>query len=209
MPPVKIKKAGKDIEEVWKLLLANTRTPRQNYGDLRAMIGSVDLGVSRIVEIVKKYGKNVFIENCEDLKDYAERRMRAELGSFTDGKYSFEDVIENDGIENKKYTVAIDIHVNGDELVADYSRSSGQAKGPINATLGVAIGAVYNGILHITDPSIPKNSGAFRPIHVLTRPGTIPPISAIWPMQTAKPISSPSTKNGLKKVCSGQCSPPR
>ena len=79
VPPVKIRKAGKDVEEVWKLLLANTRTPRQNFGDLSAMIGCVDLGVSRIVEIVKKYGKNVFTETCEDLKDYAERRMRAEL----------------------------------------------------------------------------------------------------------------------------------
>ena len=39
VPPVNIKKAGEDVEEVWKLLLANTRTPRQNYGDLRAMIG--------------------------------------------------------------------------------------------------------------------------------------------------------------------------
>ena len=48
VPPVKIKKAGEDVEEVWKLLLANVRTPRQNYGDLRAMIGSVDLGVDRI-----------------------------------------------------------------------------------------------------------------------------------------------------------------
>ena len=40
-------------------------------------------------------------------------------------------------------------------------------------------------------------------------PGTMPPISAMWPMQTARPRSSPSLKNGLKKVCSGQCSPPR
>ena len=60
---------------------------------------------------------------------------------------------------DKPYTVAIDIYVQGDEVVADYSRSSPQAKGPINATLGVATGAVYNGLLHITDPSIPKNSG--------------------------------------------------
>ncbi len=52
VPPVKIKKAGKDVDEVWKLLLANVRTPRQNYGDLRAMIGSVDLGVERISEQV-------------------------------------------------------------------------------------------------------------------------------------------------------------
>ena len=31
----------------------------------------------------------------------------------------------------------------------------------------------------------------------------MPPTSQTWPMATEKPISSPSTKNGLKKVCSG------
>src|SRR4051812_19423052 len=67
VPPVKIKKAGVDVDEVWKLLLANTRTPRQNYGDLRAMIACVDLGVERIQQIVRKYGKDVFRQTCEDL----------------------------------------------------------------------------------------------------------------------------------------------
>ena len=52
VPPVKIKKQGEDVEEVWKLLLANVRTPRQNYGDLRAMIGCVDLGVNRIGQVI-------------------------------------------------------------------------------------------------------------------------------------------------------------
>lgn len=208
VPPVKIRKAGKDVEEVWKLLLANTRTPRQNFGDLSAMIGCVDLGVSRIAEIVRKYGKDVFTETCEDLKDYAERRMRAELGSFPDGKYGFEDVIENDGIENKKYIVALDIHVNGDELVADYSRSSPQAKGPINATLGVAIGAVYNGILHITDPSIPKNSGAFRPIRVVSPPNKVTNVDYPGPLVAGNTETHPRLAN-ITIGAMGACVPER
>ncbi len=208
VPPVKIKKAGRDVEEVWKLLLANTRTPRQNYGDLRAMIGCVDLGVSRIVEIIGKYGKAVFTQTCEDLMDYAERRMRAELGSFPDGKYSFEDVIENDGIENKQYRVAIDIHVNGDELVADYGRSSEQAKGPINATLGVAIGAVYNGILHITDPSIPKNSGAFRPIRVVSPPNKVTNVDYPGPLVAGNTETHPRLAN-ITIGAMGTCVPER
>lgn len=173
VPPIKIKKAGKDVDEVWKLMLANVRTPRQNYGDLRAMIGAVDLGVERIAEQVHKYGREVFQRTCEDLMDYSERRMRAELAGFPDGKYSFEDVIEDDGIEARRYTVAVDIHVHGDEVVADFSRSSPQARGPINATLGVTTGATYNGLLHLTDPSIPKNSGCFRPIRVVAPPTSV------------------------------------
>jgi 5-oxoprolinase (ATP-hydrolysing)/N-methylhydantoinase B len=170
VPPIKIKKAGRDVDEVWKLLLANVRTPRQNYGDLRAMIGAVDLGVERIAGMVRKYSREVFKRVCEDLMDYSERRMRAEIAAFPDGKYGFADIIEDDGIEAKNYTVAVDIYLQGDELVADFSRSSPQAKGPINATLGVTTGATYNGILHLTDPTIPKNSGCFRPIRVVAPP---------------------------------------
>jgi N-methylhydantoinase B len=84
VPPVKIKKKGADVDEVWKLMLANVRTPRQNYGDLRAMIGSVDLGEQRLVDLIRKHGKQVFRTTCEDLMDYAERRMRAEIAAFPD-----------------------------------------------------------------------------------------------------------------------------
>ncbi len=208
VPPVKIQKAGRDVEEVWKLLLANCRTPRQNYGDLRAMIGSVNLGVSRITEIVNKYGKATFDQTCEDLMDYAERRMRAELASFTDGKYGFSDVVENDGIERKPYTVAIDMYVQGDEIVADYDRSSPQAKGPINATLGVATGAVYNGLLHITDPSIPKNSGAFRPIRVVSPPGRVTNVDYPGPLVAGNTETHPRLAN-IAIGAMGACVPER
>ena len=208
VPPVKIQKAGRDVEEVWKLLLANCRTPRQNYGDLRAMIGCVNLGVSRITEIINKYGRSVFSQTCEDLMDYAERRMRAELAAFPDGKYSFSDIVENDGIERKPYTVAIDLYVQGDEIVADYDRSSPQAKGPINATLGVATGAVYNGLLHITDPSIPKNSGAFRPIRVVSPPGRVTNVDYPAPLVAGNTETHPRLAN-ITIGAMGTCVPER
>jgi 5-oxoprolinase (ATP-hydrolysing)/N-methylhydantoinase B len=173
IPPIHIKKAGRDVDEVWKLILANVRTPRYNYGDLRAMFGALDLGERRFLELVRKYGKDVFVETCRDLMDYSERRMRAEIASFPDGRYSFEDTIENDGIEDKPYQLHVDIFVQGDELVADFSGCAAQARGPINATLGVTWSATYNAMFHLTDPSTPKNSGCFRPIRVLARPGTV------------------------------------
>ncbi len=82
-------------------------------------------------------------------------------------------MIENDGVEDIPYYVRVDVFVQGDEVVADFSRSSRQAKGPINATLGVTTGATYNALLHLTDPSIPKNSGCFRPIRVVSPPGHV------------------------------------
>jgi N-methylhydantoinase B/oxoprolinase/acetone carboxylase alpha subunit len=173
VPPVKIVKRGQDVPEVWKLMLANVRTPRGNYGDLRALISAVDLGERRLKELVGKYGKATFRGTVADLLDYSESRMRAEIAAFPDGHYMFEDYIEDDGIEDKEYKIKVTVHVQGDEVVVDYTGSSPQAKGPINATLGVAWSATYNAMLNLTDPSIPKNSGCFRPIRVVAPAGTI------------------------------------
>ena len=173
VPPVKIKKAGKDVDAVWKVMLANVRTPRHNYGDLRAMIGVLDLGERRMAELLAKYGEQTFKTTCHDLMEYSERRMRAEISSFPDGHYSFEDSVENDGIEDKPYLLRVDVFVQGDEVVADFSGSAAQARGPINATLGVTWSATYNAMFHMTDPSIPKNGGCFRPIRIVAKPGSV------------------------------------
>ena len=173
VPPVKIMKRGKDVDAVWKLMLANVRTPRYNYGDLRAMIGALDLGEARLKEMVAKYGRDLWRDTCRDLMDYSERRMRAEIAQFPDGRYHFEDTVENDGIEDKPYQLRVDVFVQGDELIADFWETDTQAKGPINATLGVTWSATYNALFHMTDPSIPKNSGCFRPIKIVARPGTV------------------------------------
>ena len=173
VPPLKIMKRGADVEEVWKLMLANVRTPRYNYGDLRALISAVGVGEQRLRAMIEKYGKDVFRQTTRDLMDYSERRMRAEIAAIKDGTYRFHDVVENDGIEEREYTIRVAAHVQGEEVVVDYTGSSPQARGPINATLGVTWSATYNGLLHLTDPSIPKNSGCFRPVKIVAPPGSV------------------------------------
>lgn len=174
VPPVKIKSAGVDNNDIWKLLLANVRTPRTNYGDLRALIAAVDLGERQMRDVLEKYGVSDVQQIIGDLLDYAERRMKAEIDAIPDGIYSFEDSVESDGVTpNKTYRIAVEVHVRGDQIIIDYTGSSPQARGPINATLGVSTSAAYNAVLHMTDPSIPRNSGCFRPIKVLSPPGTI------------------------------------
>ena len=154
-------------------MLANVRTPRQNYGDYRALISAVDLGEARIADLIRKYGKETFRQACGALMDYSEAHMRAELAAFPDGKYSFVDFMEDDGIDDRPFYIRVNCFVQGDEIIVDFTGSDKQAKGPINATLGVTWSATYNAILHLTDPSIPKNSGCFRPIKVLAPAGTV------------------------------------
>ena len=173
VPPVKIKKAGKDVDDIWRILLANVRTPRYNMGDFRALIAATDLGERRMAQLVRKHGTKNFREIVGALMDYSERRMRAEISKIPDGRYVFEDYMEDDGIEDKPYKIRAEVVVQGSDMIVDYHGSSPQAKGPINATLGVAWSAAYDAVLQLTDFSIPKNSGCFRPIRVLAPPGTV------------------------------------
>ena len=103
----------------------------------------------------------------------AERRMRAEIEAIPDGVYTFADAIEDDGITDRAYPIELALTIDGDDVIADFTGSAPQAVGPVNATYAVTASAVYNAFLHLTDPTIPRNEGCYRPFTIIAPPGTI------------------------------------
>ncbi len=174
IPPLKIVEAGKDVDAVWNIIMANVRTPRMSFGDIKAMIGSLYVGERRIHELLDRHGVERFATLGSAIKDYSERRMRAEISEMPDGEYEFADlVIENDGITNEPACLRVKVTIAGDQLTVDYTGSDPQRRGPVNCTYGVTASATYNALLHITDHSIPSNHGCYRPVRIIAPIGTI------------------------------------
>jgi N-methylhydantoinase B len=174
LPPVKLMRRGERAEDVWRIVLTNHRTPRSTWGDLHAMIGSLNVGEERLLRLFERHGTAEVERISGALLDYSEARMRAEIAAIPDGCYAWEDAIENDGVvPDKSYWIRLRIYVDGDEMIFDFCESDDQAVGPCNMTFGVTASAVYNAVLHLTDPDIPRNAGCYRPIRILTRPGTV------------------------------------
>lgn len=173
IPPVKIKRAGKDCPDIWKMMLANVRTPRANYGDYRALIAAVDLGEQRLLDLIRRYGVAHYEEAVADLLDYSEARMRAEIAEIPNGRYSFADVMEDDGVVAERLTIKVTVFVKDAEAIVDYHGTSPQTKGPMNTPLSIPQAASFNAFLQISDFTIPKNAGCFRPIKVLVEPGSL------------------------------------
>ena len=165
VPPVKLVRQGEDVPDIWRLLLANVRTPRYNYGDFRALIAATDLGERRLAALVRKHGKAKFLENVQELMNYSERRMRAEIAKIPDGKYTFEDYMEDDGIEDQSLPhQAPTVFVQGDELIVDYTGSDqARPRGRSTPRLGVAWGASYNAVLQLTDSEYSKEFRLLSP----------------------------------------------
>lgn len=183
IPPVKIMKRGIDDADLWRLILANGRTPRVSAGDLRAMIGSLNVGERRFLELIRKHGLERFRRIKDEIKAYSERRMRAAIAEIPDGTYVADEyIIDNDGWLDEPARVRVAVTVEDDRVIADFTGTEPQRDGSCNLTLVATVSAVYNAILHITDPDIPANAGRYRPIEVLAPPGTL--VNAVFPVAT-------------------------
>lgn len=177
LPPVKLINRGQYVEDVWKIIMSNHRTPHNTWGDFHAMIGSLQVAEKRLAQIVDKYGKSYIEEGTRQLMDYSERRMRAEIREIPDGRYHFQHWLEDDGISTERIPIEVTISVRDDEVIVDFTGSSPQVKGPINCTWVVAASSTYIPLLSLTDPDVPRNSGAFRPIKIIAPPGTVVNVS--------------------------------
>ena len=131
--------------ELWRLIMANHRTPRNTWGDLNAQIGSLRVAERRLHRAARPLRPRLRRRGrADELMDYSERWMRAEIAAIPDGVYEFSDVMEDDGVVAEPVTLHVTVTVDGDRLIVDWTGTSPQVRGPINATFGVTSGATYN-----------------------------------------------------------------
>lgn len=173
LPPVKLMRGGRYVQDVWKIILANHRTPRNTWGDFHAMVGALNIAERRLKRQMERYGDDFFFAATGQLLDYSERLMRREITDIPDGEYAFEERMEDDGISDRPFHIRVNVAVRGEEILVDFTGSDPQAAGPINATYGVTTSATYNALLQLTGAHIPRNAGCYRPVTIIAPPGSI------------------------------------
>ncbi|MGI9666815.1 MAG: hydantoinase B/oxoprolinase family protein [Acidimicrobiia bacterium] len=150
--------------------LAATRTPAERRGDLSAQLGANEMGADRFAAAVSSIGVEAFSRQCRDLADYGERRMRAAIGVLPDGTATFADVMEWNG---SLVPIEVEVTITGTDLTADFSATADQVAGNINAVRAVTASCLAYAVRVATDPTIPATGGAHRPLHLVTRPGSL------------------------------------
>ena len=173
IPPVKLYDGGDPVEAVFDLLLANVRTPDERRGDLRAQVAANRTGRRRYRALVDRYGRDDLAAATDDVMAYAERRTRAALADTPDGTYRFVDRLDDDGRAARDVEIPATVTVDGDAVLVDLTEAAAQTPGPVNAVRAVTVSAAYYCVRCVTDPSIPSNDGATRPVTVETTPGTV------------------------------------
>ncbi|WP_431284759.1 hydantoinase B/oxoprolinase family protein [Humitalea sp. 24SJ18S-53] len=163
LPPVRLVRDGVLDQDIVDILAANSRTPQSNWGDLNGQLNALDLGERRLHALLDEHGEAVVDEAFAALLDRAEVLMRATLSALPDGRYSFEDYLDNDGITDERLTIALDMTISSGEAMLDFSRSSPACQGPLNIARSTAIACCYVALKHAF-PMVPANAGVLRPI---------------------------------------------
>jgi N-methylhydantoinase B len=173
LPMVKLLKCGVEDRELFAVIANQIRLPDKTLGDIRAQISSLMVGVDRIDRLFRKYSQGVVQDACRELLDYSERRMRQGLQNIPAGSYEADDFIDDDGVNDRPIRVGVKITIDGDRAIVDLTGSDPQAEGNTNSTLANTYAAVYYVMIAVVDPQMPPNSGCYRPLEIVTRPGTV------------------------------------
>lgn len=172
--PLKLYEAGKLNKTIMTFIERNVRLPIQVAGDLRAQLAACHIAERQFAELLAKYGPVRTKDLMADVLDHAERLTRAELAKLPDGEWSFEDWIDDDGVDyGKPIRLFVTIRKSGGGMVVDWTGTSPQVKGAINNTLSFTKAASYCAVRSVLPQIIPSNEGVFRAIDVICPPGTI------------------------------------
>ena len=174
IPPLKLYDQGVRNDTMWSIIEKNVRIPVQVFGDLRAQLAACHIAEKQFLELVGDYGEETVEIYMAEIIDYAERLTRAAVADLPDGTVSFEDWIDDDGIDiDQPIRLFVTITKQGDGMNFDWTGSSEQVKGAINNTLSYTKAASYTAVRSILPDGIPNNEGVFRAIGVEAPSGTI------------------------------------
>jgi N-methylhydantoinase B len=173
IPPLKLYDQGRLREDVMAMIVLNVRHPREFRGDLAAMIGSARVGERRMQALLAELGSAATHAAIEAVLDGAERQVRTVIAGWKDGVYHGEAVLDDDGHGMEDIHIRATVTKRGSDLEVDLSASDPQATGFVNSSYPNMRSAVVVALAYLIDPQTPKNDGAFRPVSVIAKEGTV------------------------------------
>ncbi|WP_417418927.1 hydantoinase B/oxoprolinase family protein [Hoeflea sp.] len=163
IPPVKLYDRGEFRQDIVDILSSNSRLPLSLYGDLNGQINALQLGEKRMNALLDEYGDGKVADCMGELTARAAQMMRAQISNLPSGTVSAEDFLDNDGINDEPLKIALDLIIDGDKMVMDFSRSSPACAGPVNISRATTIAACYVALKHIFG-DVPANAGVLEPV---------------------------------------------
>jgi N-methylhydantoinase B len=173
IPPSKLLEGGRINPGVMDLIMANVRLPGERAGDLTAQLGAIRTGQTRLIEIADHYGAAEAHHQSALLIEYASKMVRRVIREIPDGEYCAEDWLDDDGYDDEKVRIRVRVKIDGERATVDFTGSSPQVRGPVNAVEAITVSAVYYVFRCLIESDVPASWGIMEPVSVIAPVGTI------------------------------------
>ena len=172
-PGVKLYSKGELVEDIYKMCLANTRVPNSVAGDINAQAIGVRAGATALKKIVSKYGLMKFRETVEAIFDAGEKIVKNYLKKIPNGSYSGSGQMDSNGVEEGVVPFDLTVIIEDEKVILDMSKAPPQQNGPINCPLPSTVSTARVAMSMLAGSNEAPNEGFFRPVEVITKPGTL------------------------------------
>ena len=167
IPGVKLFENDKILEPLMEILQANSRMPYNLDGDFWAGVAAVRIGEQRMLKLIDKYGLQTFLQSITELQNHGEQVSLASLKKLPKGQFTLDELMD-DGRQMK-----VTVEVTETEFIVDLRDAPPQAQGPDNVSRDAVLVATQMIFKSITSPDTAANGGTYRPLKLLTQPGTL------------------------------------
>ena len=169
IPPVLVGDDDGLRTDVLEMVAANSRTPNERRGDLRAQFAANHVGARRLRTLAQERGRDDLHNAMAAVCDYSDRRVRAAVADIPDGQWTFEDQLELD----HPAVIRVRVTVSGSEMAVDFAGTDAQVPVNLNAVFAVTLSSTWFVFRMLTDPTAPANAGAYRACSVTAPEGSL------------------------------------
>lgn len=174
IPGVKLYRAGGLNEDIHRMALANCRFREAVNGDLNSQVASCHVGARELQRVIKRFGLATFAECTERMFDHGEGVARQFIKAIPDGTYRGTCDMDDNGVEKDPIQFEVAVTIDGSKLRVDFSNAPDAQSGPINAPFPSTVSASRVALMMAAGSARETpNEGHFRPLEVVTRPGSM------------------------------------
>ena len=169
--PRPLVRAGRLCERDIARVLAGARYParnvQQNLADLQAQIAANEKGARELRKLVERYGRETVCAYMRHVQDNAEAAVRRILETLRGGRFRCP-MDSGDCIE-----VEIRVDARARTAVVDFTGTSVQSPGNLNAPPAVVRAAVLYVFRTLVRDRIPLNDGCLKPVRLVVPEGSL------------------------------------
>jgi N-methylhydantoinase B len=172
-PGVKLFSRGELVRDIYRMAIANSRVPKMVAGDINAEVVGVRTGAAGLLRVVERYGLETFRECVERMFDHGEAVVRSYFERIPDGRYVGHGEMDDNGLDEEPVPFEVVLEVEGSTVRLDYSNAPDAHLGPINCPIASTVSSSRIAITMLAGGGESPNEGHFRPLEVVTRPGSM------------------------------------